>query len=199
MGAGGDGTRPRRRVGSAAKQAASDGAKTQDQRLPEVRRARGARAAPGRVCHVTPDPEPLWRSFAPQARPPFTLAELRAAVPPHCFRRSLLRSSAYLAADCCAAAALYVGVRAADAQLASLAARVLLWAAYTLAQGAVCTGIWVIAHECGHGAFSDVRARGPRRARARARRGPRVAVLVSFRASRSLLTRRRWLYRSTLW
>lgn len=22
-------------------------------------------------------------------------------------------------------------------------------------QGAVCTGIWVIAHECGHGAFSD--------------------------------------------
>jgi len=23
------------------------------------------------------------------------------------------------------------------------------------AQGAVCTGIWVIAHECGHGAFSE--------------------------------------------
>jgi len=23
------------------------------------------------------------------------------------------------------------------------------------AQGAVATGIWVIAHECGHGAFSD--------------------------------------------
>ena len=94
-----------------------------------------------------------------KARPPFTVAQLRAAVPPHCFRRSLLRSSAYLAADCCAAAALYFAVRAADAVLVSLAARVALWVAYTLAQGAVCTGIWVIAHECGHGAFSDVRAR----------------------------------------
>ena len=97
-----------------------------------------------------------------QARPPFTLAELRAAVPPHCFRRSLLRSSAYLLLDCCAAVALYCAVRAADAQLVSLSARLALWAAYTLAQGAVCTGIWVIAHECGHGAFSDVRARAPR-------------------------------------
>jgi omega-6 fatty acid desaturase (delta-12 desaturase) len=97
--------------------------------------------------------------LSPQTRPQFTLAELRAAVPPHCFRRSLLRSSAYLAADCCAAAALYLAVRVADELLVSLAARVALWVAYTLAQGAVCTGIWVVAHECGHGAFSDVRAR----------------------------------------
>ncbi len=78
-------------------------------------------------------------------------------MPPHCFKRSLLRSSAYLAADCLAAATLYAGVRALDALPLSLPARALLWVLYTLAQGAVCTGIWVIAHECGHGAFSEVR------------------------------------------
>jgi hypothetical protein len=95
---------------------------------------------------------------ANQAPPPFTLAQLRAAVPPHCFKRSLLRSTAYLAADCAGAAALYLGVRAADALPLPPAARLLLWTLYVLAQGAVCTGIWVVAHECGHGAFSDVRA-----------------------------------------
>ena len=92
-----------------------------------------------------------------QAPPPFTLAQLRAAVPPHCFKRSLLRSSAYLATDCVAAAALYFAVRHLDALPLPLPARALLWALYTLVQGAVCTGIWVVSHECGHGGFSDVR------------------------------------------
>ncbi len=79
-------------------------------------------------------------------------------MPPHCFRRSLLRSSAYLAADCAMAVALYMAVRALDAlPMPFGGARLLLWTLYTLAQGAVCTGIWVVAHECGHGAFSDVR------------------------------------------
>ncbi len=80
-------------------------------------------------------------------------------MPPHCFKRSLLRSTAYLATDCALAAALYCAVSYADGLAMPLAARVLLWALYTLLQGTVCTGIWVVAHECGHGAFSDVRAR----------------------------------------
>lgn len=33
--------------------------------------------------------------------------------------------------------------------------RVVLWPVYWWCQGAVCTGLWVIAHECGHRAFSD--------------------------------------------
>ena len=31
----------------------------------------------------------------------------------------------------------------------------ILWPLYWAAQGCVCTGLWVIAHECGHRAFSD--------------------------------------------
>ena len=30
-----------------------------------------------------------------------------------------------------------------------------LWIAYALVTGTVVTGCWVVAHECGHGAFSD--------------------------------------------
>merc|ERR1719324_1119598 len=33
-----------------------------------------------------------------------------------------------------------------------------LWLAYAAVTGTVATGMWVVAHECGHGAFSDNRA-----------------------------------------
>ena len=92
---------------------------------------------------------------APSDRPPFTLGQLRKAVPPHCFQRSLLRSSAYLVGDCLAAAAIYTAAKHLDAQPLAPALRLLLWLAYAVVQGTVCTGLWVIAHECGHGGFSS--------------------------------------------
>lgn len=36
-------------------------------------------------------------------------------------------------------------------------ARFSLWSLYTFCTGLVATGLWVIAHECGHGAFSKSR------------------------------------------
>lgn len=32
--------------------------------------------------------------------------------------------------------------------------RIATWLAYGFVQGLVCTGLWILAHECGHGAFS---------------------------------------------
>ncbi|CAI5513948.1 unnamed protein product [Closterium sp. Naga37s-1] len=110
---------------------------------------------------------------APSAKPPFTLGDLRRAIPPHCFQRSTLRSSAYLLIDLAFAALfLYATTRFDDIhQLVDPAVEpllpahlqpyvrpvvsVILWGLYTWLQGCVCTGLWVIAHECGHGAFSD--------------------------------------------
>ncbi|CAI6000735.1 unnamed protein product [Closterium sp. NIES-65] len=107
------------------------------------------------------------------AKPPFTLGDLRRAIPPHCFQRSLLRSSAYLLIDLAFAALfLYATTRfddihqlvdpAVESRLPAHlqpyvrpAVSVILWGLYTWLQGCVCTGLWVIAHECGHGAFSD--------------------------------------------
>ncbi|MFS7934312.1 putative acyl-lipid omega-6 desaturase (cytochrome b5) [Helianthus anomalus] len=36
---------------------------------------------------------------APSSKPPFTLGDIKKAIPPHCFNRSLLRSSSYLFVD----------------------------------------------------------------------------------------------------
>merc|ERR1739848_883739 len=88
--------------------------------------------------------------------PPFTIKELRDAIPAHCFERSLLKSSFFLARDLAlvaiiAYAATFIGA-------APLWARYVLWPVYWIVQGTVATGIWVIAHECGHQAFSPSKA-----------------------------------------
>lgn len=93
---------------------------------------------------------------APTTKPPFGVKELRQAIPPHCFERSLVRSCAYLVVDLLAAAGLYYASTFIDLAPTWLAC--LLWPLYWFWQAAVCTGLWVIAHECGHQAFSKWQA-----------------------------------------
>lgn len=96
------------------------------------------------------DPE---KDFEP---PAFTIKELRDSVPRHCFERDTLRSFSYVATDLSAAALL--GLLASLIHHLPLYARLPAWLLYWACQGVVCTGLWVIAHECGHGAFSANRA-----------------------------------------
>jgi hypothetical protein len=92
----------------------------------------------------------------PTASPPFTIGTLRKAIPPHCFDRSLLRSSAYLGADLAAVAVLYLCTTLfSHPSVPALVRWGVLWPAYWVLQGAVCTGLWVIAHECGHQVVLD--------------------------------------------
>lgn len=84
----------------------------------------------------------------PTANPPFSIGTLRKAIPAHCFERSLAKSSAYLAADLAGVALLFACSTLIPS--APVAARWVLWPAYWWAQGSVCTGLWVVAHECGH-------------------------------------------------
>ena len=91
----------------------------------------------------------------PVEKPAFTVGTLRRAIPPHCFERSLLRSSGYVAADLLGMAALYFCSTFIDQPaVPRWLAYGLLWPTYWFFQGAVGTGVWVIAHECGHQAFS---------------------------------------------
>lgn len=89
---------------------------------------------------------------APTAKPPFTIGQLKKAVPPHCFNRSLLKSGSYLVIDLCIATALFLATTYIT--YPGLVGWI-LWSLYWVAQGCVLTGVWVIAHECGHHAFSD--------------------------------------------
>ncbi|KAI8321711.1 delta-12 fatty acid desaturase [Martensiomyces pterosporus] len=83
----------------------------------------------------------------------FTIKELRSCVPKHCFERDTLRSFSYVVYDLCGIA--FLGICATYIHHLPLYLRALAWLAYWVCQGVVCTGIWVLAHECGHGSFSD--------------------------------------------
>lgn len=89
---------------------------------------------------------------APHARPPFTVGQLKKAVPPHCFNRSLVKSSSYLLVDLVIASVLlYASTFISFPGFLGW----ISWSLYWMVQGCVLTGVWVIAHECGHHAFSD--------------------------------------------
>ncbi|KAH7423072.1 hypothetical protein KP509_12G038300 [Ceratopteris richardii] len=89
---------------------------------------------------------------APHSKPPFTLAQLKKAIPPHCFNRSIVKSSAYLLLDLLISGSLLY----ATSFITKLGpVGWIAWILYWIVQGCVLTGVWVIAHECGHHAFSD--------------------------------------------
>lgn len=81
---------------------------------------------------------------------------IRNAIPAHCFRPSAAVSLAYMARDFAMcfglawAALTYIPTISDEYWPARWAA----WAVYGWAQGLVCTGIWILGHEGGHGAFS---------------------------------------------
>lgn len=82
--------------------------------------------------------------------PPFTLKQLRDAIPAHCFQRSFWRSFSYVIADGIALAAMYYGMFWLTQQREWLAlpyaARVAGWAVWGWVTGVFGTGWWVLAH-----------------------------------------------------
>jgi len=82
------------------------------------------------------------------------MRDIRNAIPKHCFERSLWRSMSYVVADAIGVAVLAYGASFIDASPLPAAAKWALWAGYWFLAGNVMTGLWVLAHECGHQAFS---------------------------------------------
>nr|AGN95841.1 fatty acid delta12-desturase FAD2-1 [Hiptage benghalensis] len=112
--------------------------------------------AGGRMS-VPPSPRKLESNVlkrVPHSKPPFTLGEIKKAIPPHCFRRSVLCSFSYVVYDLTIAFLLYY-VATKYIHLLPQPLSTAAWLIYGAVQGCVLTGVWVIAHECGHHAFSD--------------------------------------------
>jgi len=82
-----------------------------------------------------------------------TKAQVRAVVPDHCYEISTARSLRYVAQSIAATVACY----ATSALIPMKLAAAPLWLAWTAATGTAAMGLWVLAHECGHGAFSTNR------------------------------------------
>lgn len=85
--------------------------------------------------------------------PSFTMKQIHDAIPSHCFKPSILRSMAYVVRDYFYLSTL-IYLTTYIPLLPNPYLRFAAWAAYTVVQGFVFTGIWILAHECGHGAFS---------------------------------------------
>lgn len=90
----------------------------------------------------------------PYSKPPFTVGEIKKAIPPHCFRRSVLHSFSYVVYDLIIAFLFYY-LATNYIHLLPQRFSYLAWLVYWICQGCVLTGVWVVAHECGHHAFSD--------------------------------------------
>lgn len=91
----------------------------------------------------------------PLDHPPFSLKDIRQAIPKHCFEHSLLKSFAYLAFDFTIIAIFGFLATFIDHPYVPFWSKFFLWPLYWYAQGTIMTGVWVLAHECGHGGFSN--------------------------------------------
>ena len=91
--------------------------------------------------------------------PDFSIKQIRDAIPAHCFERSALTGYAYICRDIllltCTFYLSYTCIT--PSIIPSPSIRFVLWAIYGFLQGLFATGLWVIAHECGHQSFSPSR------------------------------------------
>lgn len=79
---------------------------------------------------------------------------IKDAIPAHCFQPSLLTSYYYVVRDFTMVSALVWAALNVIPTVSDPYLRASAWMLYGFVQGLVCTGVWILGHECGHGAFS---------------------------------------------
>ncbi|XP_017239452.1 delta(12)-fatty-acid desaturase FAD2-like [Daucus carota subsp. sativus] len=96
-------------------------------------------------------------SRTPQLKPPFTLGDVKKAIPPHCFERPVLRSFSFLLFDVVMLCSLFCIFAKFIITEQSRFYFLVYMVMYSQLQGCVFSRFWIIGHECGHNAFSDYR------------------------------------------
>ncbi|KAI8670616.1 FA-desaturase domain-containing protein [Fusarium keratoplasticum] len=90
-----------------------------------------------------------------QQQPQFPdIKTIKDAIPAHCFQPSLFTSFYYVFRDFAMVATLVWAALTYIPAISDQRLRVAAWMVYGFVQGLVCTGVWILGHECGHGAFS---------------------------------------------
>ena len=82
------------------------------------------------------------------------MKDILQVIPPECFNRSAVRGLCYVVRDLLSVAFTGLVAHFAIPILPNAALRFLGWMMYAFVQGCFGTGVWVLAHECGHQAFS---------------------------------------------
>ena len=88
--------------------------------------------------------------------PDYTIKQIYDAIPPECFERKVLKSLRYVVQDLSLIILTFLVFNkyVNPTYIPSYPLRFVLWSWYTFIQGLFGSGIWVLAHECGHIAFS---------------------------------------------
>ena len=88
--------------------------------------------------------------------PDYSINDILSAIPKHCFERSGAKGLAYVARDLASLATTFVlfNTFVTPEYIPYTPVRTALWTVYTIIPGFFATGLWVLAHECGHQAFS---------------------------------------------
>ncbi|UQC91526.1 fatty acid desaturase [Colletotrichum lupini] len=82
------------------------------------------------------------------------IQDLRKAIPPGCSLPCLQTSLYYISRDIVASVVLvYFAFNYIREDQLGQTLSFIAWGAYSFLQGLICTGIWVLAHECGHGSL----------------------------------------------
>lgn len=89
--------------------------------------------------------------------PDFTIKEIRSAIPDKCFERSALKGFGYVFRDLLLLSTTFYVFKTyvAPDVIPSYPLRFALWSVYGFLNGLFATGLWVLAHECGHQSFSS--------------------------------------------
>jgi fatty acid desaturase len=94
--------------------------------------------------------------------PDYTIKDILLAIPKHCYERLLVRLLGYVVRDVVAMCAIGAAghwlipqVQWAGHEQWATAARAALWFGQLYLLGLFGFGLWILAHECGHGAFLD--------------------------------------------
>ena len=87
--------------------------------------------------------------------PDYTIKDILSAIPTHCYERRLLQSLSYVFRDIFCMVVLGFIANNYIHLIPNQFIRFAAWTGYVWCQGLFGTGIWVLAHECGHQAFSD--------------------------------------------
>ncbi|KAH8431975.1 uncharacterized protein LDX57_009622 [Aspergillus melleus] len=82
------------------------------------------------------------------------MKQIHDAIPAHCFRPSIARSMSYVMRDYLLLGSLVWAVYVYTPLIPSVHLRAIVYGLYTVVAGMIMTGIWILAHEFGHGAFS---------------------------------------------
>ncbi|KAF3761354.1 hypothetical protein M406DRAFT_347801 [Cryphonectria parasitica EP155] len=82
---------------------------------------------------------------------------IKSWIPAHCFQPSVVTSMSYVVRDYVLAFGLGWAALTYIPQIQDSLLRTAAWIVYGYVQGLICVGIWILGHECGHGAFSTHR------------------------------------------